>query len=310
MAAGATEAGDDFVVGRTNKSEERSLLVAINGDPDGYQTDFVLDVSIEGNQILRTTPEGVDAIHATGTISLPTGGAVGTIPEGNGVVGRGLNGLVGYVHGAARDRNIERDAHAGALGVGGGASPGVFGRGVNGVVGYEDTAARDTAWEGADPSGVIGNGGNAGFGVRGIGGNGGVKGHSENSAGVQGSSRLSPGVAGTSADGIGVAGTSDQGPGVFGMSSVDNGGVFQSKSAAQLFLIPNEIGSLNSPFPITPQAINVADRGPGLPRRGRGGQLMALKDRQGACTLWFCVKDGPPARWAQVLVGQEFDGTN
>ncbi len=36
---------------------------------------------------------------------------------------------------------------------------------------------------------------------------------------------------------------------------------------------------------------------------------MTVKDNQSACTLWFCVKDGPPARWAQVLVGQEFDGT-
>ena len=65
---------------------------------------------------------------------------------------------------------------------------------------------------------------------------------------------------------------------------------------------------LNSAFPVTPQAINVSDRGLALPKRGRGGELMAVKDDQGACTLWFCVKDGPPARWAQVLLGPEFDG--
>lgn len=306
--AGATESGDDFSVGRTNKSEERSLLVAIDGDPDGYQTDFVLDVSIEGNRILTKNPDGVDAIHATGTVSFPTGGAIGTIPEGNGIVSRGLNGVAGYAHAVARDKDVERDVHAGMLGMGGGLSPGLFGRGVNGVVGYEDGAARDLAWEGSDVSGVIGNGGNAGTGVRGVGGNGGVQGKSTNSAGVEGISALSPGVSGSSASGTGVSGTSDTGPGISGTSSKDNGGVFQSKSAAQIFLIPNDIGPLNSPFPFTPQAINVQDRGPSLPKNGRGGQLLALKDDQGHCTLWFCVKDGSPARWAQVLVGQEFDG--
>lgn len=307
--AGATEAGDDFAVGRTNKSEERSLLVAINGDPDGYQTDFVLDVSTEGNQVLTKDPNGVDAVHATGTVSLPTGGAIGTIPEGNGVVARGLNGLVGYVHAAPRDRNDEREVHAGTLGVGGSTSPGLFGRGVNGVVGYEDGVPRDLTWEGGDRSGVIGMGGNAGIGVRGKGGNGGVKGESANSTGVQGISKLSPGVAGSSTEGIGVLGTSESGPGVFGTSAQDNGGVFQSRRSAQVFLIPNAIGPLNSPSAVTPQAINVADKGPALPKHGRGGELMAMRDHQGACTLWFCVKDGSPARWAQVLLGPDFDGT-
>ncbi|PZR89440.1 MAG: hypothetical protein DLM67_19105 [Candidatus Nephthysia bennettiae] len=286
------------------------MLVAINGDPDGYQADFVLDVSTEGNQILTKNPDGVDAIHGTGTLSLPTGGAIGTIPEGNGVVGRGLNGLVGYVHAASRDRVDERDVHAGALGVGGSASPGLFGRGLNGVVGYATGVIRDSTWEGADASGVIGNGGDAGIGVRGTGNSGGVKGESGNSAGVQGISDLSPGVSGTSAAGIGALGSSDRGPGVFGMSSGDNGGVFQSKSSAQLLLIPNDVGRLNTPSPVTPLAIPVkGDIKVPLPARGRGGELMAVRDGQGACTLWFCVKDGPPARWAQVLLGEEFDGT-
>jgi hypothetical protein len=306
--AGATEAGDDFSVGRTNKSEERSLLVAIDGDPDGYQTDFVLDVSTEGNKVLTKNPDGVDAIHATGTVSFSTGVAIGTIPEGNGVVARGLNGLAGYVHAAPRDKTVERDVRAGVLGVGGSGSPGLFGRGVNGVIGYENGTARDLTWEGSDMSGVIGNGGNAGTGVRGTGGNGGVEGKSTNSTGVAGISTLSPGVSGTSDSGTGVSGSSSTGPGVSGASDKDNGGVFSSRNAAQIFLIPNDISQLNSPSLFTPQAINVADRGPRLPRNAKGGQLLALKDNSGHCTLWFCVKDGPPARWAQVLVGQEFDG--
>ena len=305
--SGATDAGDDFEVGRTNKSEERSLLVAIDGDPDGYQTDFVLDVSIEDGRILTKNPDGVDAIHATGTLT--TVGAIGTIPEGNGVVARGLNGLVGYVHAAARDRMDERDVHAGVFGVGGSASPGVFGRGVDGVLGYADGVMRDPAWEAATPTGVGGNGGSAGLGVRGIGGNGGVKGESTSSIGVEGISQTAPGVAGRSSEGIGVYGESDAGIGVFGSSSGDNGGVFQSKKSAQLFLIPNTVGALNTASGITPQAINVADKGPPLPVRGRGGQLMAVSDKLGACTLWFCVKDGPPAQWAQVLLGNVFNGS-
>ena len=306
---GADDAGDDFEVGETNYSEKRTLLVAIDGDPDGYQDDFVLDVSIDGGRVLTKNPDGVDAIHATGTLSLPTGGAIGTIPEGNGVVARGLNGLVGYVHAAVRDRMDERDIHAGVFGVGGTASPGVFGRGMDGVLGYPDGVPRDPVWDAAGPSGVGGNGGSAGLGVRGMGGNGGVKGESTNSVGVEGISQTAPGVAGRSPDGTGVLGESDSGIGVFGSSSGDNGGVFQSKKSAQLFLIPNDVGPLNSPAGITPQAIPVADKGPPLPARGRGGQLMALKDRQGVCTLWYCVMDGPPAQWAQVLLGHVFNGS-
>jgi hypothetical protein len=86
--SGAEEAGDDFSVGRTNSSEERSLLIAINGDPDGYQTDYVLTVASANNKLLTKNPDGVDAIHAVGTEALPTGGAIGTIPEGNGLVPR------------------------------------------------------------------------------------------------------------------------------------------------------------------------------------------------------------------------------
>ena len=65
--AGASEAGDDFEVGRTNESEERSILVAIPGDPDGYQSDFVLSVSTADDAILTESGDGVDGIHATGT---------------------------------------------------------------------------------------------------------------------------------------------------------------------------------------------------------------------------------------------------
>ena len=139
MGSGADESGEDMTVGRTNKSEERTLLIAINGEnaPNGYEDDYVLNVSTDGDMVLVSTPRGVDAIHAKGTVSFPTGGAIGTIPAGNGIISQGINGVVGYVHAMARNRTLENSVGAGLLGVGGGTSPGVFGIGQNGVVGYE-----------------------------------------------------------------------------------------------------------------------------------------------------------------------------
>ena len=134
----------------------------------------MLLVSSENNKLLRPVAEGVDAIHAIGTEALATGGFIGTIPEGNGVVGRGLNGLVGYVHAAATDNAEERDVHAGVLGEGGDASPGLFGRGSNGVVGYTASLPRDSTFETADSTGVVGLA--RGVGVRGKGDDGGVQG--------------------------------------------------------------------------------------------------------------------------------------
>ena len=67
---GADEAGEDMTVGRTNKSEERTLLIA-KGAPNGYADDFVLSVSSENDTLLTSTPgRGVDAIHAKGTLPL------------------------------------------------------------------------------------------------------------------------------------------------------------------------------------------------------------------------------------------------
>ncbi|MDP1069550.1 hypothetical protein, partial [Klebsiella pneumoniae] len=71
MGSGADNAGDDMVVGRTNESEERTILVAKGGGDalDGYGEDFVLRVAIENDKVLRDASEGVDALHAKGTIA-------------------------------------------------------------------------------------------------------------------------------------------------------------------------------------------------------------------------------------------------
>jgi hypothetical protein len=50
---------------------------------------------------------------------------------------------------------------------------------------------------------------------------------------------------------------------------------------------------------------------PILPRDGQAGDLMATVDRQDEATLWFCVRSGNGttvlARWAQVLLGDQFE---
>ncbi|MCC3776138.1 hypothetical protein [Streptomyces sp. UNOB3_S3] len=309
MGAGADKAGDDMVVGRTNESEQRTILVAKGGDDNGYGEDFVLRVAIENDRVLRDVPEGVDAMHATGTVALPTGGAIGTIPPGNGLVATGANGTVGYVHDAPRDKPQEQQAHAGVLGVGTAASPGVFGRGAPGVVGYSQDAARDTAWEAEDPSAVCGRA--TGIGVRGKGDDGGVRGESENNFGVEGKSVLGSGVRGASEQSAGVYGEGS--PGVFGFAAgTGNGGMFESEKGAQLRLPPRKTSRLGPAVPTTPDAVVVSElrRGPGLPKYGHAGEFTTLEDPSGKCTLWFCVSDPGqgPARWAQVLLGPTFDG--
>lgn len=309
--AGSSQAGEDMEAGRTNESEERTRLVAINGDPDGYGADFVLDVASEANHLLREIPEGVDGIHATGTEAFATGGAIGTMPAGNGVVGRGANGLVGYVHTTPRDKVGEQQVHAGVFGVGDSNSYGVFGRGSNGIVGYSQDTSRDLAWESSDPTGVCGRS-FSGVGVRGKGENGGVQGDGTDAAfGVAGKSNLGVGVDGDSSDGTGVQGRSKTGSGVFGVSTDGSGGVFESAQSAQLWLVPPMLSDrFPDTFAVTPQAISGDAVRSALPRNGRAGQLMALTDQDTDCTLWFCVRESGelPARGSQVLMGPSVIG--
>ena len=91
MASGADNSGDDMVVGRTNRSEERTILVAQNGDnaPDGYAEDFVLSVSTVGDKVLPTNSHGVDAIHAKGTVAFPTGVRLAPYRRPTGLLAKG-----------------------------------------------------------------------------------------------------------------------------------------------------------------------------------------------------------------------------
>ena len=283
---GADEAGDYLTAGRTNQTEARTRLVGTNGDTAGYQEGYVLDVASENDRLVVLSGDGVDAIHAKGTVEFATGGLVGTIPAGNGVVGRGLNGLVGYVHSAARDTGRERSVHSGVYGIGDGASSGLFGQGLNGVVGYERTTPRDTNYELQERAGVFGRGE---IGVSGDGANGpGV--HGRGTPGVRGEA---PGIGpGVLAEGeTGVIAEGRDGPGVHARSLSDRAGIFETRGAiAQVWLIP-----LSSKI-----------KDPGQLPKSEAGELLVLKERNERgleiASLWFCTVGGPAgqAGWAKL----------
>ena len=286
MASGADESGDDMVVGRTNTSEDRTLLLAINGEnaPDGYGEDFVLNVSTQGDKVLVSSSHGVDAIHAKGTVSFPTGGAIGTIPAGNGIIAQGLNGAVGYVHEVARDKPLESSVGAGVLGVGGPDSAGVFGTGQNGVVGYEQATGRDLAFEAGQRAGVLGRGET---GVSGDGANGpGVFGRGV--PGVEGQSAGGPGVLAVGLTGL--VATGNDGPGVLASSSSEQAAVLESTRMAQLLLVPLRI---ESPLDL---------------KRSTAGELLttiwADREQRGKeiVSLWFCKVGGDPTQsnWVKL----------
>lgn len=77
--SGASGTNDDMVVGRTNNSEDRTLLIATNGG--NYEDGFILSVSATDDTLLVANPNGVDGIHAKGTKLFATGGQ--TIRPGN-----------------------------------------------------------------------------------------------------------------------------------------------------------------------------------------------------------------------------------
>jgi hypothetical protein len=277
----ANQAGDYMNVGRTNESEVGTRLVAIKdpGQGDalgGYQFDYVLDVALNDDFVLTSTPtHAVDAIHATGSIKKTIGGEIGTQPAGNGIVAWGVNGIVGYaVHDAAplpapRDLADEQAMQAGVLGEGG-VGAGVVGRGQTGVIGFQGPSAPDPDLESLG-AGVIGYGGigvigqgSSGPGVRGIG--------TTPGAGVSGF----PGVHGKSTDGTGVL--AEGSPGLLAQSPDDNSGVFEANPhRAQVLIVPMPV-SIDSPNQLP----------------GRAGELCVTIEGTVA-RLWFCVSGGGPA---------------
>lgn len=300
MSGGADLAGDDMVVGRTNESEERTILVA---KPTlEYQADFVLSVGIEGGWSSTKSHQGIDAIQATGAIvEPPSGGGGGPAPEpaANGVVRRGLNGVVGYPHAVPRDRGGEREAQAGVFGAGGTNAAGVFGRGQNGIVGCEQTTPRDATFEAGETAGVLGRGP---IGVSGDGLNGpGV--HGRGGPGVLGDGVTGlPGVLGDggAAGGIGVLGQGHDAQGIHGKSEGERGGIFEStlnragtQVRAQISLVP-----LTAKNPADPSGGTISD--PSQLTRADAGDLCVTitKDvrtnMRPIAALWFCTETNGP----------------
>jgi hypothetical protein len=289
--SGASEADDDAVVGRTNWSEVRTIFRAFenSGDDDseakgGYAADFVLGVDIDGGKIQTDGSHGIDGIHADGSLPFPTGSP----GPGNGIVARGLNGIVGYVHAAPRDKTEEAAAQAGVLGEGGGGAAGVFGRGQTGTVGCEQSTPRNIAFESAQKAGVVGHGetGVAGNGVNGAGIFG------QGLPGVQGQCDSGgPGVLANGQTGV-VAGGRD-GPGLIASSLQDNSGVFEpNKQRAQVWIVPLD-GAIDTPTKL----LGKAEPGELCVTLGRNqnGRVLAK--------LWFCTLGGglaSSATWEQI----------
>jgi len=137
-------------------------------------------------------------------------------------------------------------------------------------------------------------------------------------AGVIGFSDEGIGVSGASnADRQqGVLGSSNSGAGVMGISTSGRGGVFQSGSkegalVAQLQLMP-QLMDVPASLPAAPVMFDTLGLG-SLPIKGVQGDMLATQDKNGLCTLWFCVRGGQegirPALWCQMLLGTPVPGS-
>lgn len=122
----------------------------------------------------------------------------------------------------------------------------------------------------------------------------------------------------TFGDGTGVWGVSGGGKGVHGQSVSGRGGVFESTKSSQLQLKPTPRS--RGQQKMTVRTIT-SSAFPELPRDGEAGDLIATlqlePDGNGGTSsqarLWFCVRSFDPnsnkaAGWAQVLLGDTFDG--
>jgi hypothetical protein len=127
----------------------------------------------------------------------------------------------------------------------------------------------------------------SGFGIHGISeSNTGVLGNSASGIGGHGASDSSTGILGTSRSGFGVHGISESGP----------GGVFESRNAAQVRLVPSAMASPEGRV------------------RGEGGELLATvgtsSSGQSVFRLWFCTRagDAASAGWDLVAGSRPFPG--
>jgi len=243
-----------------------------------------------------------------------------------GVFGKGVTGVVGQ--GDNRGVNIASTPGlragfgAGVIGRGGDGKGGCPTAGVMGFAGQVtvEVSGGETGVFGLDETGVTGLG-TIGAGVKGTGG-----GVSTGVLGIGGAGTDGSGnpTQGTGVVGIGNApalfapadetvGTGVLGAGRDGVRGIGlngRGGIFQAdERTAQVQLLPVKAHTIKE----RPQVNNLVQTFPELPERGQMGDLMSIVDDLGQCTLWFCVGQNPVsggAKWAQVGLGEVFDGTS
>jgi hypothetical protein len=137
----------------------------------------------------------------------------------------------------------------------------------------------------------------------------GVLGIAENGTGVFGSG-----------ESAGVSGLSVRGDGIHGASVLGRGGVFEAGGPRRRRPIP-QVQLVAQAMPVGAELpANPVMRDPnelsGLPRDGRTGDVLATVAPRTQFTsavayLWFCVEGNSsraPAKWAQILLGDSFEG--
>lgn len=344
---GSDESGEEMQSGRTNRAENRTRIWAQRNDGESFEGPAILIVETAGDIESDdfTKPSDSEIIH--GIMASGNGVGAGVIgfnkrhmnddpqnelstldfkhSENVGVFGKGITGVVGQgdtngVNSAglpdSKKPRIQigagvvgrggagHDAAAGVVGFAGGSTgepkgfeAGVFGQGATGVMGRGENGIGVAGFGSEFKPGVVGFGGlgkdqlgndTQGTGVIGIG-------NSQN---------IFPPF--DQAIGTGVLGVGMNG--VIGAGSGGRGGVFQSDRDAQVRLVPEKVGEVKERQQFTP----IVPTFPSLPKSGLRGDLMSVTDHLGQATLWFCVTQDSvsgTARWAQIRLGDLFDGT-
>jgi hypothetical protein len=316
--SGADESGEDFEVGRTNRAQDRTKLLAQASEDGTFDGGWILGGAILFvDQAMEVEDDFKVIVNQDfhGIVSCAIGAGAGVIGFSRREIildaSDQLEELTSDDHGHAESAGVFGKGEHGVVGQGW--SEGVVGRGTIGVLGEGMVGV---SGQGTDGVGVEGQGGKLSVGVQGTGG--------ELAPGVQG-------IGGTGLvdkkpqQGVGVVGIGDGtsfpsfdnhygtgilGYGVTGVHALGNkgrGGVFESVGMPQVRLIPQETRTLRrfreigSIVPTVPQ----------LPREGLPGDLMTVLDRLDQCTLWLCVgrDKGGPAKWSQLQLGPIFPGT-
>jgi hypothetical protein len=345
--SGSNESGKEMESGRTNRAEDRTRIWAQRNDGESFEGPAIFIVETAGDIEDDDFKKPADAQTIHGMMASGNGVGAGVIgftkrhlnddpqeelsvldfkhAENVGVFGKGITGVVGQGDtngvnsaGLPDDKKPRITAGAGVVGRGGAGHDAAAG-----VVGFAGSSESDPkGYEvgvfGQGATGVMGRG-ERGIGVKGFG--------SELEPGVvgfggPGKDQLGNDVQGTGVIGIGnnqdifppfdqATGTGVLGVGVngvIGAASGGRGGVFQSDRDAQVRLVPEKVDEARERQKLTP----IAPTFPLLPKSGQRGDLMSVIDHLGQATLWFCVaRDSVSgtAQWAQVKLGDLFDGT-